>query len=108
MLISRKLEEKLGMSCEAKGEREVEALALLAQDPGVPYAGFLDDMKYADSIGPNVRMILTRAETAAQLEEAEGITTGRLALWQRYHEMLEPVEDPDSCSEAGEDGDETE
>ena len=71
MLISRKLEEKLGMSCEAKGEREVEALALLAQDPGVPYAGFLDDMKYADSIGPNVRMILTRAETAAQLEEAD-------------------------------------
>ena len=28
----------------------------------------------------------------AQLEEAEGITAGRLALWRRYHEMLEPLE----------------
>ena len=28
----------------------------------------------------------------AQLEEAQGITAGRLALWQRYHEMLAPLE----------------
>lgn len=28
----------------------------------------------------------------AQLEEAESITAGRLALWRRYHEMLEPLE----------------
>ncbi|HTC28697.1 DegT/DnrJ/EryC1/StrS family aminotransferase, partial [Dyella sp.] len=28
----------------------------------------------------------------AQLEEAESITRDRLASWQRYHEMLEPLE----------------
>ena len=71
MLISKKLEEKLGLSPLVKNEQEVGALALLAQDPGVPYAGFLDDMKYADSIGPNVKMIITNAATAEQLEAAD-------------------------------------
>lgn len=28
----------------------------------------------------------------AQLEEAQGITNERLAIWQRYHELLEPLE----------------
>jgi dTDP-4-amino-4,6-dideoxygalactose transaminase len=28
----------------------------------------------------------------AQLEEAERITNQRLAIWQRYHELIEPLE----------------
>jgi dTDP-4-amino-4,6-dideoxygalactose transaminase len=46
----------------------------------------------------------------AQLEEADRITRERLARWQRYHELLEPLEArgvlrrpvvPDSCSHNG-------
>lgn len=29
----------------------------------------------------------------AQLEEAEQITEGRLAIWQRYHDLLQPLEE---------------
>jgi len=49
---------------------------------------------------------LIAAFLAAQLEEADRITQDRLASWQRYHEMLEPLESkgiirrpivPDDC-----------
>ena len=49
-------------------ERDIETLALLAQDPGVPYAGFLDDVKYIDSIGPNVKMLFVNEKTASELQ----------------------------------------
>ena len=35
---------------------------------------------------------ITAAFLWAQLEEAEQITKGRLLIWQRYHEMLAPLE----------------
>ncbi|HVW52319.1 MAG TPA: dTDP-4-amino-4,6-dideoxygalactose transaminase [Trinickia sp.] len=35
---------------------------------------------------------LTAAFLWAQLEEADSLTAGRLALWRGYHEMLEPLE----------------
>jgi len=35
---------------------------------------------------------LVAAFLAAQMEEATTITTSRLAIWERYHEMLEPLE----------------
>lgn len=35
---------------------------------------------------------ITAAFLMAQLEEAQRITTGRLAAWQRYHEMFAPLE----------------
>jgi dTDP-4-amino-4,6-dideoxygalactose transaminase len=35
---------------------------------------------------------LTAAFLWAQLEKAQGITNERLAIWQRYHVMLEPLE----------------
>ena len=35
---------------------------------------------------------ITAAFLWAQLEEAEQITSGRLLIWQRYHEMLAPLE----------------
>lgn len=49
---------------------------------------------------------LIAAFLAAQLEESDRITQGRLASWQRYHELLEPLEStgilrrpivPDGC-----------
>jgi dTDP-4-amino-4,6-dideoxygalactose transaminase len=35
---------------------------------------------------------ITAAFLLAQLEEAQRITSGRLAAWQRYHELLAPLE----------------
>jgi dTDP-4-amino-4,6-dideoxygalactose transaminase len=53
---------------------------------------------------------LIAAFLSAQLEEAERITHDRLVSWQRYHEMLEPMEEkgilrrpivPDECRHNG-------
>ena len=68
MLISKKIKENLGVEITVVDEKEVDALALLAQDPGVPYASFLSDAKYEDIIGENVKMLIVDEKLVDELE----------------------------------------
>jgi dTDP-4-amino-4,6-dideoxygalactose transaminase len=62
-------------------------------DRGRFYRGEVDKYTWQDvgsSLLPNE---ITAAFLWAQFEEAEQITTGRLANWRRYHELLAPLEE---------------
>jgi dTDP-4-amino-4,6-dideoxygalactose transaminase len=56
------------------------------------YRGEVDKYTWQDVGSSFLPSEITSAYLLAQLEEAQTITDGRLAAWQRYHEMLAPLE----------------
>lgn len=56
------------------------------------FRGEIDKYTWQDIGSSYLPSELTAAFLWAQLEEAQGITNERLAIWQRYHVMLEPLE----------------
>jgi dTDP-4-amino-4,6-dideoxygalactose transaminase len=93
---------------ETKNIISGEGGALLVNDPAlVPRAeiirekgtdrdrffrGEVDKYTWQDLGSSFLPSEITAAFLWAQLEEAERITRGRMAVWQRYHAMLEPLE----------------
>jgi dTDP-4-amino-4,6-dideoxygalactose transaminase len=61
-------------------------------DRGRFFRGEVDKYTWQDVGSSFLPGEITAAFLMAQLEEAQRITTGRLAAWQRYHEMLAPLE----------------
>jgi len=56
------------------------------------FRGEVDKYTWQDVGSSFLPSEITAAFLLPQLEEAQRITTGRLAAWQRYHEMLAPLE----------------
>jgi dTDP-4-amino-4,6-dideoxygalactose transaminase len=56
------------------------------------FRGQVDKYTWQDVGSSFLPSEITAAFLLAQLEEAQHITAGRLAAWQRYHEMLAPLE----------------
>jgi dTDP-4-amino-4,6-dideoxygalactose transaminase len=56
------------------------------------FRGEVDKYTWQDVGSSFLPSEITAAFLLAQLEEAQRITAGRLATWQRYHEMLAPLE----------------
>jgi dTDP-4-amino-4,6-dideoxygalactose transaminase len=56
------------------------------------FRGEVDKYTWQDIGSSFLPSEITAAFLLAQLEEAQRITAGRLAAWQRYHEMLAPLE----------------
>jgi dTDP-4-amino-4,6-dideoxygalactose transaminase len=56
------------------------------------YRGEIDKYTWQDVGSSFLPSEITSAFLLAQLEEAQRITDGRRAAWQRYHEMLAPLE----------------
>lgn len=74
------------------------------------FRGEVDKYTWQDIGSSYLPSDLTAAFLWAQLEEAERITRERLAIWNRYHDMLAPMEQrgllrrpivPDHCSHNG-------
>ena len=74
------------------------------------FRGEIDKYTWQDVGSSFLPSELTAAFLWAQLEETQGITNQRLAIWQRYHTMLEPLERrgllrrpivPDECQQNG-------
>ena len=61
-------------------------------DRGRFFRGEVDKYTWQDVGSSFLPSEIIAAFLWAQFEEAEKITAGRLALWQRYHEMLAPLE----------------
>ncbi len=61
-------------------------------DRGRFFRGEVDKYTWQDVGSSFLPGEVTAAFLMAQLEEAERITAGRLAAWQRYHQMLAPLE----------------
>jgi dTDP-4-amino-4,6-dideoxygalactose transaminase len=61
-------------------------------DRGRFFRGEVDKYTWQDVGSSFLPGEITAAFLMAQLEEAQRITRGRLAAWQRYHEMLAPIE----------------
>jgi dTDP-4-amino-4,6-dideoxygalactose transaminase len=61
-------------------------------DRGRFYRGEVDKYTWQDLGSSFLPSEITAAFLWAQFEEAERITAGRIANWQRYHEMLAPLE----------------
>ena len=61
-------------------------------DRGRFFRGEVDKYTWQDVGSSFLPSEITAAFLWAQLEEAERITAGRLANWNRYHEMLAPIE----------------
>jgi dTDP-4-amino-4,6-dideoxygalactose transaminase len=61
-------------------------------DRGRFFRGEVDKYTWQDIGSSFLPNEITAAFLWAQLEEAERITRERLAIWQRYHEMLAPLE----------------
>jgi dTDP-4-amino-4,6-dideoxygalactose transaminase len=56
------------------------------------FRGEVDKYTWQDIGSSFLPSDITAAFLWAQLEEAQGITRERLAIWQRYHELLAPLE----------------
>jgi dTDP-4-amino-4,6-dideoxygalactose transaminase len=61
-------------------------------DRGRFFRGEVDKYTWQDVGSSFLPGEITAAFLMAQLEEAERVTAGRLASWQRYHELLAPLE----------------
>lgn len=61
-------------------------------DRGRFFRGEVDKYTWQDVGSSFLPGEITAAFLMAQLEEAQRITRGRLAAWQRYHELLAPLE----------------
>jgi dTDP-4-amino-4,6-dideoxygalactose transaminase len=61
-------------------------------DRGRFFRGEVDKYTWQDVGSSFLPSEITAAFLWAQLEEAQHITSERLAIWQRYHEMLAPLE----------------
>jgi dTDP-4-amino-4,6-dideoxygalactose transaminase len=61
-------------------------------DRGRFFRGEVDKYTWQDVGSSFLPGEITAAFLMAQLEEAQRITDGRLAAWQRYHELLAPLE----------------
>ncbi len=61
-------------------------------DRGRFFRGEVDKYTWQDVGSSFLPSEITAAFLWAQLEQAERITAGRIANWQRYHEMLAPLE----------------
>jgi dTDP-4-amino-4,6-dideoxygalactose transaminase len=61
-------------------------------DRGRFFRGEVDKYTWQDVGSSFLPSDIIAAFLWAQLEEAQRITLGRMAIWQRYHEMLEPLE----------------
>jgi dTDP-4-amino-4,6-dideoxygalactose transaminase len=61
-------------------------------DRGRFFRGEVDKYTWQDVGSSFLPGEITAAFLLAQLEEAQRITNGRLAAWQRYHELLAPLE----------------
>lgn len=61
-------------------------------DRGRFFRGEVDKYTWQDVGSSFLPGEITAAFLLAQLEEAQRITSGRLAAWQRYHELLAPLE----------------
>jgi dTDP-4-amino-4,6-dideoxygalactose transaminase len=61
-------------------------------DRGRFFRGEVDKYTWQDIGSSFLPNEITAAFLWAQLEQAERITAGRLAIWNRYHEMLAPLE----------------
>ena len=61
-------------------------------DRGRFFRGEVDKYTWQDVGSSFLPGEITAAYLMAQLEEAQRITNGRLAAWQRYHELLAPLE----------------
>jgi dTDP-4-amino-4,6-dideoxygalactose transaminase len=93
---------------ETKNVTSGEGGSLLVNDPGLVlraeiirekgtdrgrfFRGEVDKYTWQDVGSSFLPGEITAAYLLAQLEEAQRITTGRLAAWQRYHEMFAPLE----------------
>jgi dTDP-4-amino-4,6-dideoxygalactose transaminase len=93
---------------ETKNIMSGEGGALLVNDPGLAlraeimrekgtdrgrfFRGEVDKYTWQDVGSSFLPGDITAAFLWAQLEEAQRITGERLAIWQRYHEMLAPLE----------------
>src|SRR6267154_4235225 len=64
-------------------------------DRGRFFRGEVDKYTWQDVGSSFLPSDLTAAFLWAQLEEAQRITRERLAIWQRYHELLAPLEQQD-------------
>src|SRR6201999_4147591 len=111
---------------ETKNVIRVEGGALMANDPALVqraeiirekgtdrarfYRGEIDKYTWQDVGSSYLPSEINAAFLWAQLEAAERITRERLALWQRYHDGLAPLEQrgllrrpivPDDCAHNG-------
>jgi dTDP-4-amino-4,6-dideoxygalactose transaminase len=93
---------------ETKNITSGEGGCLLVNDPGLTlraeilrekgtdrskfYRGEVDKYTWQDVGSSFLPSEITAAYLFAQLEEAQQIADGRLAVWRRYHEMLAPLE----------------
>jgi dTDP-4-amino-4,6-dideoxygalactose transaminase len=93
---------------ETKNVTSGEGGSLLVNDPGLVlraeiirekgtdrgrfFRGEVDKYTWQDVGSSFLPGEITAAFLLAQLEEAQRITGGRLAAWQRYHELLAPLE----------------
>ena len=93
---------------ETKNVTSGEGGSLLVNDPGLIvraeiirekgtdrgrfFRGEVDKYTWQDVGSSFLPGEITAAFLLAQLEEAQRITCGRLAAWQRYHELLAPLE----------------
>ena len=98
MLLSQKIKEKLDIAFDVVDEKEVETLALLAQDPGAPYGSFLVDASYMDSIGDNVKMLIISPDLREEVKNKAPemgliITDNPRNLFFRTHNALHEDED---------------
>jgi dTDP-4-amino-4,6-dideoxygalactose transaminase len=93
---------------ETKNVTSGEGGSLLVNDPGLVlraeiirekgtdrgrfFRGEVDKYTWQDVGSSFLPGEITAAFLMAQLEDAQRITNGRLAAWQRYHELLAPLE----------------
>lgn len=97
MFLTEKIKQYLSEDFQVRGEREVEALALLAQNPGVPYGSFLADLAYMDLIGENVKMLFVDPEVGEKLGDNNDfgliITEDPRNMFFKLHNAMEKDEE---------------
>lgn len=75
MLLSKVIEGLLDdfYIYEIQNEQEVETLGLLAMDLEFPFVSFLADVKYANKIDKNVKMVITKPEYLSLVPKGLGV-----------------------------------
>ena len=95
---------------DAEMVQRAEIIREKGTDRGRFFRGEVDKYTWQDLGSSFLPNEMTAAFLWAQLEEAQRITSERLAIWRRYHEMLEPLEQrgllrrpivPDDCQHNG-------
>ena len=95
---------------DAELAQRAEIIREKGTDRGRFFRGEVDKYTWQDLGSSFLPNEMTAAFLWAQLEEAQRITSERVAIWRRYHEMLEPLEQrgllrrpivPDDCQHNG-------